>query len=176
MTRSLESVDSVRLLQRRKVLEIRDLDCVAMADDVAQALKRVQGLSGGASSVLNVRRAYGAEQTAILLVLVELADKAVATGRLRVGLINCRVRRAVRRLHCYHCFGSWHGSSLCGGLDRSKACRKCSKVGHFAAGCAAPRDVCDAFPRVLERSTVTKPMMKASSGDAKAAAENTHLS
>ena len=130
----------VRELVPRVVLEIRDLDSCTSSEEVEEALKRdLQDYKGFLQSVLTRPNAR-AQRMAIVTVETPAAEKLMATARIKIGWVNCRIRRRATVTRCYKCLGFGHLSPDCKGPDRSKRCYRCGTEDHKIAGCnATPR-------------------------------------
>lgn len=50
-----------------------------------EAVQRDYGVNPEDATVLNIRPIYGEEQTAVLLILSEVATRILSKGRIRVG-------------------------------------------------------------------------------------------
>lgn len=120
--KSLGPGESVRSLEPRSLLQLRDLDCVTNGDDIMEAIARKLGTGAEDVKVLSVRPTYGGEQSALVLVPSEAAAKLIAKGRIRVGMINSRVREAQKITRWFRCFEEGHEFRNCKGADRSKDC------------------------------------------------------
>lgn len=119
-------------------LEIRDLDEVTTQDDVQKALKEAAG--DGIEILTNairVRAAFSRTQTARVTLPVATARKIVGeNGKIRIGMVNCRIRIVRRPRPCYKCWHYGHVVAQCkSGTDRSKLCMKCGQSDHKAAKC-----------------------------------------
>lgn len=82
--------------------------------------------------VLSLRPAYGNTMRAVVLTGETQANKLVAMGRIRVGLIAATVR--VRPQRCRRCWEPEH-KGKCKGPDKSRLCFQCQGVGHRKADC-----------------------------------------
>ena len=128
---------NVRELTPRGSLEIRDLDCCATEEEVREALKSKLPEYRGELQV-KVTKTNTAEQRAAIVVLEEVAAAHLLKTRLlRVGFVNCRVRRREIMTRCYRCLGYGHRSHGCKGPDRSACCYRCGQRGHKVAACTA---------------------------------------
>ena len=116
-------------------LEIRDLDELTVTGDVSDALGKMLDTGTGATTVKSIRKAYGGTQTAVVRLPVDLARKALEIGRVRIGWVNCRIRRKLDVQKCYRCWAFGHIARNCRGTDRTKCCLKCSEAGHTRANC-----------------------------------------
>lgn len=81
------------------------------------------GINRDALKIISVRKRFEGTQSAIVLVPLAESRKLLAHGRIRVGLINCRVRLDDPRVRCFRCLSFGHMSKECKGPDRSDCCR-----------------------------------------------------
>lgn len=126
--KSLGPGKSVRSLQQRSLVQLRDLDFVTTKADVVEAVQKEIGTSIDENSVLNIRPTFGDEQSVVVLVPREAALKFVGKGRVRVGLVYSRIREAPNITRCFRCLEDGHNSRHCKGENRSRVCRRCGKL------------------------------------------------
>lgn len=154
---SCGSGSGVQLLERRSLIEIRDLDCATCDADLVEAVGRDTGAREEEVSVLSLRKAFGGTRTALVLLPQRAASKIAGGGRMRVGLVYCRARSAKRRVRCYKCLAFGHDSRACGGTDRSDCCRRCGVKGQFAKSCSSDPPAASEFQRLLDLESRTIP-------------------
>lgn len=63
------------------------------------------------------------------------AIKLLEKGKLKIGWINCRLRKRTMVSRCYRCLDYGHQSRDCKGPDRTHLCFRCGKPGHKAKEC-----------------------------------------
>jgi len=136
-------------------MEIRDVDQWATPDEVAEALSSSSGLGRETIKVLNMRKRYGGTQVAIVLMPTTAADGLLTSGRLRVGMVSCRVRMAKNKVRCFRCLTFGHMSKDCEGPDRSQCCRRCGVAGHRAISCSASAQAISDFARMVAETKST---------------------
>lgn len=147
--KSLGPCGSVRTLEQRSLIELRDLDGITTNEDIVDSFARDYGTRAEEVKVLNIRTTYGGSQAATLLVPREVASRLLTKGRIRVGLIYVRAREGKSLSRCFRCFDTGHVARDCRGVDRSKECRRCGKEGHFVKSCEASQEEATAFRRVI---------------------------
>ena len=131
---------TVEELVPRIVLEIRDLDRCTSENEVNQALKRdLQDYND--ILLFSLTQPNTREQRmAIVTVEASAANRLMTTARIKVGWVNCRIRRRTTVSRCFKCLGFDHLSLDCKGPDRSKLCFHCEGPDHKSKDCtAAPR-------------------------------------
>ena len=132
---------TVEELVFRVVLEIRDLDRCTSENEVNQALKRdLQGYNGILRFSLtqpNTRK----QRMAIVTVEASAANRLMTTAQIKVGWVNCRIRRRTTVTRCFKRLDHLDHLSLdCKDPDRSKLCFRCGGPDHKSKDCtAAPR-------------------------------------
>jgi len=143
----------VRSLQQRTTLEIRDLDEWSTKEEVTSSLLASYGTEGEMFRVVSLRRQHGGSQVAVVTAPKAIAQKALSTGRLRVGMVSCRIRLREGKARCFRCLSYGHMSKACKGKDRSGCCWRCGTSGHLAAHCSAERETIISFQKTLEAGT-----------------------
>jgi len=139
----------VRALQQRALLEVRDLDQWTSSKEVLDAVATNAGVGQEAAKVVRLIKRFGGVQSALVSLPREASLRLINTGRLRVGMVSCRVKLAESRTRCFRCLAFGHTTSTCVGPDRTECCRRCGESGHKAVGCSAPAMVVSAFARVV---------------------------
>ncbi|KAG5899116.1 hypothetical protein JTB14_021619 [Gonioctena quinquepunctata] len=65
----------------------------------------------------------------------KIAEEVTNTGKIKIGWIQCRVRKRVSLQRCFRCHLFGHRKEDCSNEDRSNLCLKCTKTGHMAKDC-----------------------------------------
>ena len=126
---------SLSSLIPRVKLEIRDIDCCATTEEVSAAVK---AKTSQQPFGVRLTRPNRAEQIMAIVTVTETeARKLLDSPRIRIGWVNCRVRRRQVVERCYRCLGYGHLSKTCRGPDRSTSCYRCGGQQHKAAECTA---------------------------------------
>lgn len=129
-----------------RVINIKDLDEVVTKEDVITAITMSLGEEQRSSvEILNMRPAHsGTQVCAVRMPRTSKTDTLLKEGRVKIGLVWCRVRERVEVLRCYRCLNFGHIAARCDGPDRSKECRRCGQMGHLVASrCASCRQKSD---------------------------------
>ncbi|XP_015377042.1 PREDICTED: uncharacterized protein LOC107171317 [Diuraphis noxia] len=145
----------VKSLQRRALVEILDLDQWTSSDKVTHAVARAAIIAQEIIKVVSLRKRFGGSQLALVSLPRETSRKLINAGRLRTGMVSCRVRMADTKVRCFRCLAFGHTSNKCEGPDRTACCRRCGEAGHKAANCSASDQAVSAFARVVEVAKVT---------------------
>jgi len=87
---------SVRLLQQKTMIEIRDIDAWASKEDIMDSIERETAVAKSNIYVVSLRASYGGTQTALVLLPSNQARVIVDKGRLKISVVSCRVRQAER--------------------------------------------------------------------------------
>lgn len=169
--------DHIRELTPRESVEIRDLDYLVTAEEVSVAIKHKVGNPTGEIKVKLTKPNSRYQIRAIVELPTNDAQTLIAAEKLRVGWINCRLRRHIDVPRCYRCLGYGHLARQCTGEDRTKKCYKCQEpidTGHSGANCTATpkcpfckevgepsdhiagRKGCNAYRRALEHERAKK--------------------
>jgi len=174
ISRSAGCEVEVRALQQRVVVEIRDLDQWSTTEEVAEATASATGIPSEQVRVFNLRKRYGGSQSVLASLPQEASRKLTNTGRLRIGVISCRVRTvdvSNRSIRCFRCLTFGHTAAKCEGPDRTECCRRCGESGHKAASCSATEQAAGVFAKVVQGS---KSMPSAGSYRSGGATEDQH--
>lgn len=127
----------VRDLVPRVTLEIMDLDSLTTEDEVCQALQQdLEDITGEMKVSLTKINSRG-QRMAIVELNEQEANKLLEKTRIKVGWINCRVRRRTLVTRCFKCLNFGHESRNCKGPNRENMCYKCGAEGHKAKTCTA---------------------------------------
>ncbi|XP_015121922.1 uncharacterized protein LOC107044523 [Diachasma alloeum] len=88
----------------------------------------------GADTIKSLCKAYGGTQTASVTLAATTAKKILGEhGKIKIGWVNCRIRRVQRPMKCFKCCHYGHLATKCRNkIDRSKLCAKCSEADHKA--------------------------------------------
>ncbi|KAL4112825.1 hypothetical protein QTP88_016549 [Uroleucon formosanum] len=144
---------NVKTIQRRGLIEVRDMDVLTTKEELAKDLAKELGLDINEINVINLRSSFCETQTGTVLIPIKATIEAEKKIRTRVGVVYCRVRQLKGRVRCYRCLGLGHEARNCNETDRKGNCNKCGKKGHFARECKAKREEVDEFNAELAAET-----------------------
>ncbi|XP_015115595.1 uncharacterized protein LOC107040162 [Diachasma alloeum] len=117
-------------------LEIKDLDELT-TEEVLEALKLAAGADCqiAPDAIRSLRKAYGGTQTASVTVTAVVAKKVLGDrGKIRIGWVNCRIRRVETVTKCFKCWHYGHLAIKCKSqVDRANLCTKCGEEGYKGA-------------------------------------------
>lgn len=128
---------TVKMLVRRSVVEIKDIDEVTTKQEIGEALN---GLLGEEivteADVVSLRQAFGGTQAATVTLPAHRSRALLDIGKVKIGWSVCRLRERTTLTKCFKCLGFGHISKHCKSeVDRSKLCRNCGEEGHIAKDC-----------------------------------------
>jgi len=126
---------------------VRDLDQWTSSAEVLDAVVDVTSIGKEDVRVVSIRKKFRGTQMALVSIPLSEAKKMTESGRLRVGMVSCRVRPADPKVRCFRCLRFGHMSKSSKGPDRTDCCRRCGEAGHRAAGCSAAASVAIAFDK-----------------------------
>ncbi|VVC39004.1 Hypothetical protein CINCED_3A006909, partial [Cinara cedri] len=139
----------VRTMGSKSTIEIMDMDEWSTSADVCDAVAAASTCSESDIKVLRIRKLLGRSQAAIVLAPTEVTRKVISYGRLRVCMVNCRVRECEEKTRCFRCLSFGYHSRSCTGVDRSSCNWRCGDGGHKAADSSASIETRMAFNMVL---------------------------
>lgn len=133
------------------MLEIRDIDQWTDKEELVEAVGAATGAGYNDIRVISFRKGFGGMQAAIVLVPLAAGKNLAEHGRIRIGMVNCRIREGKPRIRCFRCLSFGHLSGECKGPDRSLCCRRCGVAGYQAAKCEATFEAMKEFASQLEK-------------------------
>lgn len=140
MINVLGDTATVRCLEPRITLEIRDLDCLTTENEVREAVVRALNNYTGDFKI-SLSKANSREQrSAYIEIAAREGFELIKTGRIKIGWVSCKVVRRAIVTRCYACFGFGHQQRDCKGPDRTNLgviCFKCGGKGHMQKDCKA---------------------------------------
>lgn len=125
-------------LQPKATIEIRDLDSLTTAEEVTEAVKKA--MKDESDIKVFFTKTNSREQKMAFVEIDETgARQILLSTHIKIGWINCRMRRAVVVTRCFRCFGYGHRQADCKGNDRKGQglCNRCGEKGHKKAECQA---------------------------------------
>lgn len=138
LRRSLGGLATVRSLEPKESVEIRDLDDLTTVDEVTAA---VIGATGGLAehpAVSITKSNSRAQRMAIVTLSAKEARQLAAAQHIKIGWVSCRVRQRLNVPRCFRCLSYGHHANTCNGPNRSHLCFKCMKPDHKSKDCSSP--------------------------------------
>ncbi|KYB29553.1 hypothetical protein TcasGA2_TC031979, partial [Tribolium castaneum] len=120
-----------------KVLHVKGLDALAVETEIVSSV--VAAMDGTITNtdleVTSLRKAYGGSKVATIKVPAKTAEAILSKGKIKIGLVTCKITERVNSVFCYRCWEPGHMAARCQGVDRSKLCHRCGEEGHSAKTC-----------------------------------------
>ncbi|XP_070529759.1 uncharacterized protein [Cardiocondyla obscurior] len=142
MSKVLANCEGVKITRPRKMADIRvrDLDDSITSNEVAEAVIKLTKCAPEDIKTGPPRRSFNELFTILVHCPLSVANKIVASKRIRIGWISARVELlAERPLQCFRCLQSGHVRERCPSTeDRSNCCFRCGVPGHRAVECVNP--------------------------------------
>ncbi|XP_046687072.1 uncharacterized protein LOC124372704 [Homalodisca vitripennis] len=136
LKKALGDKGSVRSLDPKVSIEIRDLDGLTNDSEVTEAIKRaIPELKESTFKVWLTKPNRSQQRMAVAELGDRHANKLLALQHLRVGWVSGRVKRRVVVPRCFRCLGFGHSSRACKGPDRTNHCFQCGQIGHKRQDC-----------------------------------------
>lgn len=120
IARAMGPKESIRSSKQRNLVELRDLDVLTDGEEITSSVTQAYDLKTDEIRVINIRKTFDGSQAATILLPLEIANKLIGVGRLKIGLVYCRVKAGTRRVRCYRCLAFGHEARICIGPDRKK--------------------------------------------------------
>ncbi|XP_046684980.1 uncharacterized protein LOC124370722 [Homalodisca vitripennis] len=112
---------------------------LSTAEEVQEAVERELDASAGVVKVFLTQPNRREQKLAVVSLFEREVNQLLRTAKIKVGWVNCRIRRRVEVTRCFRCFGYGHLQTDCKGPDRKalNLCLKCGESGHKRDTCAA---------------------------------------
>lgn len=127
----------VKIHSSESLIHINDIDPAMDTKEVMEDIVNIVGPSK--RQLIEVRflrvNANGSQTAMVATQDKDLAEKLIKMGRIRIGWVNCRVRKWVRLERCFRCQQYGHRTNDCKGADRKGVCRKCGSNSHIEKEC-----------------------------------------
>lgn len=128
----------VRSLVPRAEVDIRDLDPTTEKEEIKSALEAALEIKLNDDTKINMSRP---NRWGVMMAFVELeetyANKLDEMNHIKIGWVNCRIRKRETLLRCFRCHGYGHMAAGCQATDRAGACWKCGDKNHQTTNCKA---------------------------------------
>lgn len=134
---ALGETATVRSLEPKITLEIRDLDCLSTEEEVKAAIQRDLKDYTGELKVSVTKTNAREQRMAFVEIGPREAHELLKIGRIKIGWLYCRVGRRTVVTRCYACFGFGHHQATCKGPNRKEQgiCIQCGEKGHIKKDC-----------------------------------------
>ncbi|KAJ8911493.1 hypothetical protein NQ315_010865 [Exocentrus adspersus] len=117
------------------ILHITDIDASYNPEELRNEIIKSENLQEHQARIISMRPSQNGNQTATVAMKRAAGLRVINRGKIKIGWINCRVRKRVNLLRCFRCHLFGHRKDDCKEKDRSNLCLKCLKSGHTAKDC-----------------------------------------
>lgn len=114
---------------------ISDIDADTDEGKLAQEIRKSRSDIGDDLQVLSLRPMSNGTQAATVRMRKQVADDLAKSGRIKIGWVQCRIRKMINLVRCYKCLQFGHRTEECKGEDNSNRCLKYGKTGHLVKEC-----------------------------------------
>lgn len=134
----------IQSLEPKAVLEVRDLDSFTTIEEIRNAVVRDIGEGAKDCEIRLTQANSRGQKFAVISLTQRNANELLKSSRIKVGWVNCRVRRRVEVTKCFKCFGYGHIQADCKGPDRRSQglCIQCGQPGHKRESCTSKAKCC----------------------------------
>lgn len=135
IAKAMGSAARVSNINKRKTIQIKDVDELTTREDMEEALK--QALPGSEHRLMSMRPGFGGTQRVMVnCVYGPALGKIITDKKVRVGFLACRVRVLPNVMRCFRCHELGHIAAKCN-IDPAikEVCRKCGSHEHSMALC-----------------------------------------
>lgn len=117
------------------VIHITDIDASIDATELKSEIMKAENLPDHYVRVISLRPTQNGNQTATAAIKWDVANAITNRGKIKIGWVQCRVRKRVNIQRCYRCHLFGHNRDDCTGEDRTEHCLNCTEIGHRAVDC-----------------------------------------
>lgn len=134
----------VTCMEPRDTIEIRDLDDATTKEEVEEAIYRETKVNAEDIKTTLLGPNSRGLKLAIIQMSARVANKLVEQSKMKIGWVNCRIRRRLEVKRCFRCFGFGHEQSYCKGPNRrgDHICMNCGEKGHSKSDCSSKEPQC----------------------------------
>ncbi|KAJ8971053.1 hypothetical protein NQ317_018316 [Molorchus minor] len=137
INRNLEDVNVIQKTNE-VTLHITNIDGDIEENELKEEIKKNNKDIGDTFQILALRQMRNGNKAATIKAEKRVAEGLLKTGKIRIGWVQCEIRKRVQITRCFRCLGYGHRTGDCQGEDKSDVCIKCGKKGHVAKDCSNP--------------------------------------
>ncbi|KAG5894308.1 hypothetical protein JTB14_015548 [Gonioctena quinquepunctata] len=139
-------------------IHITDIDASIDENELKCEIMKSKNILENHFRIISIRPTQSGNQTATIAMNRKIAEEVTNTGKIKIGWIQCRVRKRVSLQRCFRCHLFGHRKEDCSNEDRSNLCLKCTKTGHMAKDC--PNEpACIAWRKLGQQQGASHPGM-----------------
>lgn len=133
----LKESAEIKSITPRATIEIRDLDSLTTAEEVAKSIRSTVQINNESMTVRITKPNSRELVRAFVTVSYDIAEELLKTEYIKVGWCRARLKKYENVNRCFRCFGIGHVQWKCTGPDRKSQgiCIRCGKAGHMMRTC-----------------------------------------
>lgn len=112
-------------------------DEVTPEDEVVEAINQEFNMVKDMVNIIKIIKGKYGQNTATIEVPRREGKKMVATGKVKIGWLNCNIKERIQMVRCYKCLEYGHRRNDCkAAVNKEITCLRCGEDGHLVKDCS----------------------------------------